>query len=144
MQFIDKEKQHLCKRDILPKVKLMQGLPNGWSRDAHEVNMEYNNKGSRIHDGCCRRMHFPLDTKHTEIIGRELYNDKIGRLQQFNRRNRISVDHLSARINTKDVQSVVCPNNHGEWEQGTISVNHNAFLRLLESTSSSEDDMVNY
>ena len=59
----------------------------------------------------------------------------------FNRRNRVSVDHLSSRLRSKSLpRGTSCRGGLKDHEfQGSITVNQNAFLRLLDIGVSEQD-----
>ncbi|KAH7293487.1 hypothetical protein KP509_28G028000 [Ceratopteris richardii] len=66
------------------------------------------------------------------------------RLQPFSRRNRISVDHLSSRLRSKSVPRSIASRGGGKDTsfQGSITVNQNAFLRLLDINVSDKHDNI--
>ena len=59
----------------------------------------------------------------------------------FNRRNRVSVDHLSSRLRSKSLpRGTLCKGGlKDRGFQGSITVNQNAFLRLLDIDISEQD-----
>lgn len=89
------------------------------------------------------KIHLGLVGKQASASGtyRGLDANKHSTLQPFSRRNRISVDHLSSRIRSKSLprssSSRGGPKDTGF--QGSITVNQNAFLRLLDINVSDKD-----
>lgn len=59
----------------------------------------------------------------------------------FNRRNRVSVDHLSSRLRSKSLpRATSCKGGFKDHEfQGSITVNQNAFLRLMDIGDMEQD-----